>query len=157
MRLVDNDLRSNFNNLLGNPSAGLQGYDQPGSGGFPPEIAVMHAQSHDSDFAARRELQHAFYFTRAGLPLVYTDGNYQAETLSQSGGAFPRHANTAFLGQFGDTRLPNLARIHQNFARGYQQGALGDHPDLVAYERLDKRQNPGHERRRRGHRAGHDQ
>ena len=94
MRLVDNDLRSNFNNLLGNPSSGLNGYDQPGSGGFGPTIAVTHAQSHDSDYAARRELQHAFYFTRAGLPLVYTDGNYQAETLSQSGGAFPRHANT---------------------------------------------------------------
>lgn len=138
MRLVDNDLRSNFNNLLGNPSSGLQGYDQPGSGGFDPNIAVMHAQSHDSDYAARRELQHAFYFTRAGLPLVYTDGNYQAETLSQSGGAFPRHANTAFLGQFGDNRLPNLMRLHQNFARGYQKGAWSS-ADFVAYERIDTR------------------
>lgn len=138
MRLVDNDLRSNFNNLLGNPSSGLQGYDQPGSGGFDPNIAVMHAQSHDSDFAARRELQHAFYFTRAGLPLVYTDGNYQAETLSQSGGAFPRHANTSFLGQFGDNRLPNLMQLHQNFARGFQKGAWSS-SDLVAYERIDRR------------------
>lgn len=138
MRLVDNDLRSNLNNLLGNPSSGLNGYDQPGSGGFAPGTAVMHAQSHDSDYAARRELQHALYFTRAGLPLVYTDGNYQAETLSQSGGAFPRHANTAFLGQFGDNRLPNLMQLHQNFARGEQKGAWSS-PDLVAYERIDKR------------------
>jgi glycosidase len=138
MRLVDNDLRSNFNNLLENPSTGLQGYDQPGSGGFGPGIAVTHAQSHDSDYAARRELQHAFYFTRAGLPLVYTDGNYQAETLSQSGGAFPRHANTAFLGQFGDNRLPNLMHLHQNFARGGQKGAWSS-ADLVAYERIDRR------------------
>jgi hypothetical protein len=154
MRLVDNDLRSNFNNLLGNPFAGIQGYGEPGSGGFPPEIAVTHAQSHDSDYAARRELQHAFYFTRAGLPLVYTDGNYQAETLSQSGGAFPRHANTAFLGQFGDNRLPNLMHIHQNFARGFQVAARSssfnsnpqandffplNSPDLVAYDRVDLR------------------
>jgi hypothetical protein len=152
MRLVDNDLRSNFNNLLGNPSAGLQGYGEPGSGGFDPAISVMHAQSHDSDFAARRELQHAFYFTRAGLPLVYTDGNYQAETLSQSGGAFPRHANTAFLGQFGDNRLPNLMQLHQNFARGFQVAARSasfnpgandfytlNSPDLVAYDRVDLR------------------
>ncbi len=138
MRLVDNDLRSNFNNLLGNPSAGLNGFDAPGSGGFDPAVAVMHAQSHDSDYAARRELQHAFYFTRAGLPLVYTDGNYQAETLSQSGGAFPRHANTAFLGQFGDSRLPNLMQIHQNFARGSQKGAWSS-SDLIAYERIDRR------------------
>ncbi len=138
MRLIDNDLRSNFNNLLGNPSAGLQGYDQPGSGGFGPDVAVMHAQSHDNDFAARRELQHAFYFTRAGIPLVYTDGNYQAETLSQSGGAFPRHANTAFLGQFGDNRLPNLMQLHQNLARGFQKGAWSN-ADFVAYERIDLR------------------
>ena len=138
MRLVDNDLRSNLNNLLGNPSAGLTGYDAPGSGGFDPGVAVMHAQSHDSDYAARRELQHAFYFTRAGLPLVYTDGNYQAETLSQSGGAFPRHANTSFLGQFGDNRLPNLMQLHQNFARGSQKGAWSN-ADFVAYERIDRR------------------
>ncbi len=141
MRLVDNDLRSNFNNLLGNPSSGLQGYDQPGSGGFSPGVAVMHAQSHDNDYAARRELQHAFYFTREGLGLVYTDGNYHAETLGESGGAFPRHANTSFLGQWGDPRLPNVARFHRDFARGYQQGAWGSSPDLVAYERIDKRVN----------------
>ena len=152
MRLVDNDLRSNLNNLLGNPYSGIQGYGEPGSGGFDPAVSVMHAQSHDSDYAARRELQHALYFTRAGLPLVYTDGNYQAETLSQSGGAFPRHANTSFLGQFGDNRLPNLMQLHQNFARGSQiaarsgsyNGAAGDFytlnsPDLVAYDRVDLR------------------
>ncbi|MEM1083276.1 MAG: alpha-amylase family glycosyl hydrolase [Verrucomicrobiota bacterium] len=143
MRLIDNDLRSNFNNLLGNPGAGLQGFDQPGSGGFSDPVAVMHAQSHDNDFAARRELQHAFYFTRAGMGLVYTDGNYHAETLGESGGAFPRHANTSFLGQWGDERLTNLARFHHDFARGYQQGAKGDDPDFVAYERIDKRINGG--------------
>ena len=100
----------------------------------------------------RRELQHAIYFTRAGLPLVYTDGNYQAETLSQSGGAFPRHANTSFLGQFGDNRLPNLMQLHQNFARGFQIAARSssynpsandfytlNSPDLVAYDRVDLR------------------
>jgi glycosidase len=139
MRLVDNDLRSNFNNLLGNPSSGLNGYDQPGSGGFAPGVAVTHAQSHDNDYAARRELQHAFYFTRAGLPLVYTDGNHHAETLGASGGAFPRHANTAFLGQFADPRIPNLTWIHQHFARGYQQPRWSD-ADFVAYERIDKRE-----------------
>lgn len=141
MRLVDNDLRSNFNNLLGNPSSGLNGYDQPGYGGFSAATTVMHAQSHDNDYAARRELQHAFYFTREGMGLVYTDGNYHAETLGESGGAFPRHANTAFLGQWGDQRIPNLARFHQNFIRGYQKGAYGGSADFVAYERIDKRVN----------------
>ena len=140
MRLVDNELRNEFNNRLGNPSSGLDGFDQPGWGGFSGNVSVMHAQSHDNSFASRRELQHAFYFTRTGLPLVYTDGNYQAETLSQSGGAFPRHANTNFLGQYNDPRLPNLAYIHQHFARGYQTGRWSD-SDFVAYERVDKREN----------------
>ena len=139
MRLVDNPLRSELNNRLGNPWTGLQGLEQPGSYGFAPAIAVTHAQSHDSDYAARRELQHALYFTRAGIGLIYTDGNYQAETLGESGGAFPRHANTSFLGQWGDNRVPNLLKIHDNFARGYQRGVWSD-GDLVAYERIDWRE-----------------
>ena len=141
MRLIDNDLRNNLNRTLGNPSASLAGYDQPGAGGVGPNVSVMHAQSHDNDYAARRELQHALYFTRDGLPLVYTDGNYHAGTLEGSGGAFPRHSNTAFLGQFGDTRLPNLAYVHQHFARGSQRPRWSDN-DFLAYERIDKRENP---------------
>jgi glycosidase len=140
MRLVDNDLRSNLNNLLGNPSAGLQNYQYAGHGGFSDSVTVMHAQSHDSDYAARRELQHAIYFTRAGIGLIYTDGNYHAETLGESGGAFPRHSNTSFLGQWGDSRIPNLLKIHQDFARGWQKGREGT-SDLITYERIDKREN----------------
>lgn len=140
MRLVDNDLRNELNNKLGNPSNGLNGFDQPGAGGFPPGLGVTHAQSHDNDFAARRELQHAYYFTRAGLPLIYTDGNNHAGILGASGGAFPRIANTNFLGQYGDGRVPNLLYIHNQFARGYQVGRFSD-GDFVAYERIDKREN----------------
>lgn len=142
MRLVDNDLRSNLNNVLGNPSSGLAGYQNPGHGGFSDSVTVMHAQSHDNDYAARRELQHAIYFTRAGIGLVYTDGNYHAETLGESGGAFPRHANTSFLGQWGDSRIPNLLKIHQDFARGYQKAQSGG-ADVITYERIDKRENGG--------------
>lgn len=142
MRLVDNPLRQQFNDRLGSPFNGLNGFDNPGAGGFSPETTVMHAQSHDSDYAARRELQHAMYFTRAGLGLLYTDGNYQAETLGESGGAFPRHSNTSFLGQWDDPRVPNLLYIHQQFARGYQQGRYSD-ADVVIYERVDKRSDGG--------------
>lgn len=142
MRLVDNDLRSNLNNVLGSPWNSLAGYQNAGYGGFGPDVTVMHAQSHDNDYAARRELQHAIYFTRAGLGLVYSDGNYHAETLGESGGAFPRHANTAFLGQWGDSRIPNLLKIHQDFARGYQKGQFGT-ADVISYERIDKRESGG--------------
>ncbi len=142
MRLVDNPLRNELNSLLGNPSSGLQGYDQPGAGGFAPGLGVTHAQSHDSDYAARRELQHGYYFTRAGVPLIYTDGNNKAGLLEGSGGAFPRHANTNFLGQYGDNKIPNVVYLHNHFARGYQIGRWSD-ADFVAYERLDKRENGG--------------
>lgn len=142
MRLVDNPLRQEFNDRLGSPFNGLNGFDRPGWGGFAPSASVMHAQSHDNDFAARRELQHAMYFTREGIGLLYTDGNYQAETLGESGGAFPRHSNTSFLGQWNDPRVPNLLYIHDQFVRGYQRGVWSD-GDLVAYERIDKRLDGG--------------
>lgn len=140
MRLVDNPLRTEFNSRLGSPWNGLNGFDNAGAGGFDPSLTVMHAQSHDNDYASRRELQHAMYFTRAGLGLLYTDGNYQAETLGESGGAFPRHANTSFLGQWDDARVPNILYIHEQFARGYQLGKYSD-GDVVIYERMDKREN----------------
>lgn len=145
MRLVDNELRSKLNGVLGSPWGTLAGLDSAGGGGFAPSLGVMHATSHDSDYAAMRQLQHAMYYTREGLGLVYTDGNYQAETLGESGGAFPRHANTAFLGQFSDPRIPNLLKIHQDFARGFQQGLYSD-ADFLAYERRDNRNPDGSKR-----------
>ncbi|MDX6766432.1 MAG: alpha-amylase family glycosyl hydrolase [Candidatus Methylacidiphilales bacterium] len=142
MRLVDNDLRSKLNGVLGSPWGTLLGLDSAGGGGFSPSLGVMHANSHDSDYSAMRQLQHAMYYTREGLGLVYTDGYHQAETLGESGGAFPRHANTAFLGQFADPRIPNLLKIHQDFSRGFQVGRWGDN-DFLAYERRDNRNPDG--------------
>lgn len=142
MRLVDNDLRSKLNGVLGSPWGTLSGLDSPGAGGFPASLGITHANSHDSDYSAMRHLQHALYYTREGVGLVYTDGYYKAETLGESGGAFPRHANTAFLGQFGDPRIPNLLWIHEKFARGLQQGLWGDN-DYLAYERRDNRTRTG--------------
>ena len=139
MRLVDNPLRNELNSRLGSMWNGLSGFDASGYGGFSAETGVMHAQSHDNDYAACKELQHAFYFLRAGLGLLYTDGNHHAETLGESGGAFPRWANTAFLGQWGDGRVPNLLYCNEQFGRGYQRGVWSD-DDYVAWERLDWRQ-----------------
>lgn len=141
MRLKDAPLRDLLNGILGAPWGTLAGLDQPGGGSvFGAGQGVQFAHSHDSDYSSARELQYAFYMTRAGLPNVYSDGNFQSETLAQSGGAFPRHANTAFLGQFGDQRLPNLVYIHNHFARGNQVGVWADN-DYLAYHRIDKREN----------------
>ena len=142
MRLVDNDLRSLLNNRLGNPGASLAGLDQPGAGGFATSLGVTHANSHDSDYAAQKEWQHAYYMTREGMGLIYSDGYNKAETLGESGGAFPRHANTAYLGQFGDPRIPNILKLHNDFARGLQQGRWAD-GDYLAFERRDNRNPDG--------------
>ncbi|MFZ4779365.1 MAG: alpha-amylase family glycosyl hydrolase, partial [Terrimicrobiaceae bacterium] len=45
MRLVDNELRSQLNNRLGNPGSGLTGFDGSGAGGFPQGMGVTHANS----------------------------------------------------------------------------------------------------------------
>ena len=142
MRLVDNDLRSKLNGTLGNASATLSGLDASGAGGFAASLGVTHANSHDSDYAAQKEWQHAYYMAREGMGLIYSDGYNKAETLGESGGAFPRHANTAYLGQFGDPRIPNILKLHNDFARGLQQGRWAD-GDYLAFERRDNRNPDG--------------
>ena len=60
MRLVDNVLRNNLNDKLGNPSNGLGGLISRALAALRQASGSTHAQSHDNDYAARRELQHAF-------------------------------------------------------------------------------------------------
>ncbi len=143
MRLLDAPLHREMNSRLGNPSASLAGLDQPGWSGnlaFSDSTGVAFAQSHDDDSAYRRELQHAYYLTRRGIANIYTDGYRKAGTLGESGGAFPRHANNPFLGQFGDPKLPHLLELREAFGRGAQIPRWSD-SDVVAYERRDKSEN----------------
>jgi glycosidase len=137
MRLLDNPLRNYLNNVLGNPSATLSGLDQRDSGGFSAAVRVMHAQSHDNDFAAHRELQNAYYFLREGVPLIYSDG--YVKSPSNGGTPFPRHANAPYLGEFGDPKMPDLAYLHHQLARGGTRPRWSDN-DIVAFERYDYRE-----------------
>jgi glycosidase len=136
MRLLDNPLRNHLNNVLGNPGASLSGLDQRDGGGFSAGVRVMHAQSHDNDFAARRELHNAYYFLREGVPLIYSDGYEEAS----GDPPFPRHANAPFLGQFGDNKMPDLAWLHHQLARGGTRPRWSD-SDIVAFERYDYRES----------------
>ncbi|HEU0008386.1 MAG TPA: alpha-amylase family glycosyl hydrolase [Verrucomicrobiae bacterium] len=137
MRLLDNPLRNNLNNILGNPAASLAGYEQRDAGGFSAGVRVMHAQSHDNDFVVHRELHNAYYFLREGIPLIYSDGYNEAD----GNPPFPRHANAPYLGQFGDNKMPDLAYLHHQLARGGTRPRWGD-SDVVAFERYDYR-DPG--------------
>lgn len=138
MRLLDAPLSGTLNNILGNPGASLAGLDQRDSGGFSAANRVMYAQSHDNGYANHRELQLAYMFTREGIPLVYSDG------YNQSGAPdyFPRVADAPYLGQFGDNKMPDLAWLHHQVARGGTRGRWSD-ADIVAFERYDYRESGG--------------
>jgi hypothetical protein len=141
MRLLDAKTHSTLNSLtwLDNLSP-LETSEYIEHTQFGKALGVYYAKSHDDDVAFNEHLHYAINLTREGLPNIYTDGNRQAPTLGDSGGAFPRHANTRPFGQFGDTRVPNLVHLHNSFARGWQIGRWGD-SQVLAYERRDKREN----------------
>ena len=133
MRLVDDRLRNELNSRLGRNQ--LEGFDNEYAGSeLGPDCGVMHAQSHDNDYVDRKPLHHAIYFMRRGLGLVYSDGNNHAATLSGSGGAFPRWAQTDFLGQWGQRQIPTLLHAHENFAR-YGQWGKWSQGNFVAWQR----------------------
>ncbi len=142
MRLLDNNLQSTLINEL--PTGPLNGLDQPGGGGISggSGISVGYAQSADNGFMPKIWLAHAFLLTRAGLPLIYSDGNHHAGVLGQISKPFPSNADTNFLGQFGDGRIPNMLNVHNQFSRGNQIPKWSDNA-VVAYERQDNRENTG--------------
>jgi hypothetical protein len=140
MRLLDARLHSTLNANLANEWGSIADYQWEGGGGFGYNMGVTYAKSHDDNIAYNEHLHYALALSRRGFPDIYTDGNRQAETLGESGGAFPRHANTAYLGQWGDNRIPNLVHIHNQFSRGWQYARYGD-ANVAAFDRIDKREN----------------
>jgi hypothetical protein len=148
MRIDDNQFYSRmFQAVCGGCTGanGLWGLDQPGAYSFGGVgTSLMHVGSHDyNDISVfDRTSAHATLLTRAGLPSVYTDGYNQEQTIQPNGKYFPAIGNNAFLGQFGDSHLPNLLYINQLFGRGDQVPKWAD-SDYLAYERRDKRENGG--------------
>ncbi|MBR6022546.1 MAG: hypothetical protein IK066_09045 [Kiritimatiellae bacterium] len=133
MRLVDDRLRNELNWRFS--ANQLEGFDNDGAGSeLGSACGVMHAQSHDNDYVDRKPLHHAMYFMRRGLGLVYSDGNNHAATLTGSGGAFPRWAQTDFLGQWHQKQIPTLLHAHENFAR-YDQIPKWSSGNYIAFQR----------------------
>ena len=133
MRLVDDRLRNELNWRFS--ANQLEGFDNDGAGSdLGSACGVMHAQSHDNDYVDRKPLHHAYYFMHKGLGLVYSDGNNHAATLTGSGGAFPRWAQTDFLGQWHQRQIPTLLHAHENFAR-YDQLGKWSQGNFIAWQR----------------------
>jgi len=142
MRIADNDL---LNSLPGAVSGwgSLAGNDQPGVYTYGVNEAVMFTGSHDFNFMSvyDRPSANALLFTRAGLPIIYTDGYNETQYPDSAGKFFPQHGDNAFLGQYDDPNLLNLLYINQLFARGEQKPKWSD-DSYVAYERWDERESP---------------
>jgi hypothetical protein len=142
MRLVNSPYHYQFNNIFGNPSASLSGLDQrdyePYPGAFPGQYSVLFAQSHDDSVAIRRELHNAYNFLREGLPSIYSDG-YNESVPPPNEPPFPRIADAPYLGQFGDNKMPDVAYLHHQLARGETRSRWSD-ADIVAFERSDDRE-----------------
>ena len=135
MRLLGSPLHFYLNNVLG--SGSLSGLEQrdPSATPFSPINSVLFAQSHDDGTANRRELQNAYNFFHEGIPAIYSDG------YNQSGAPdyFPRVANAPYLGEFGDNKMPEVAYLHHQLARGGTRPRWGD-ADICAFERYDYRE-----------------
>ncbi len=140
MRLLDNDLSGTLSGDL--PFGPLTGLDQPGGGGLPEgqNCTVAYVQSADYGYAAKQQLQYAFVLTRAGLPVIYTDGFNYAPILGSDGKAFPANSYNDFLGQYSDPSLTSMLYVHDQFSRGNQIPKWSD-SSVVAFERQDKREN----------------
>jgi hypothetical protein len=139
MRLLNTPYHYQFNNIFGNPSATLSGLDQrdyrPYGSAFTGPQSVLFAQSHDDGTAIRRELHNAYNFFREGLPSIYSDGYNQSSAPDY----FPRVASAPYLGQFGDNKMPDVAYLHHQLARGGTRSRWSD-ADIVAFERYDYRE-----------------
>ena len=142
MRLEDINLHNNINNILGNPNGNsLSGYDGRDAGGFSSFDREMFVGTHDPGvvFTAQRAVLMAYFFMREGLPSLYSDGYYESANCAQCGGAFPAIAYAPFLGEFGDNKMPEVAYLHNQEARG---GTIPRWSDqyTVAFERYDYRE-----------------
>ncbi len=140
MRIANNDLYNSLTYAVAGYGS-LSGYDAAGYGTEGVNEAVMYSGSHDFNYISTydRPSAHALLLTRAGLPIVYTDGYNEALYPGSSGKYFPQHGDNPFLGQFGDNHLLNLLYINQLFARGEQNPKWSD-DSYVAYERRDWRE-----------------
>ncbi len=135
MRIAMDGVLNGIKENIGNS---LSGMDQPGWGSLGVDVGMMYVMSHDNNYLwdGHYSSAHALILTRAGIPIVYTDGMHHSGPPDW----FPKWSTVPFLGEWGQTYILNELNINRNFARGGQYGLWGD-GDLCVYERRDYREN----------------
>jgi hypothetical protein len=137
MRIASDDFLNRIGGFSGIGNS-LGDFDQPGFGTFGVDTGMMYCMSHDNTSAdgSVRPSAHKYMLTRAGIPIVYTDGYNQSEGPDY----FPKPSGVPFLGQFGANWVTGPLKVRQDFVRGDQIPKWQD-TDFVAYEMRDKREN----------------
>jgi glycosidase len=143
MRLQNQPLYSQMNNAFngGSSVAGMDGRDYfpnylncDGTGNFSAAQGVNFSLDQDYGYYANLGLENAYLFMREGLPMTYSDG-YNHNPV----GGTPVVSYANYLGQFGDTTMPDTMYLHNQLARGGTWPRWSDQ-NIVAFERYDYRE-----------------
>jgi glycosidase len=138
MRIANDDFVNNVGGFNGIGS-NMTGFDSPGVFTFGVSGGVMYCLSHDNNYmaASERPAAHQYMLTRAGVPIVYTDG------YNVSGGPdyFPKPSYTPFLGQYGQTFITGTLPVRRDFMRG-DQWPRWSSQNFCAWEFRDYSENP---------------
>jgi len=146
MRLQNQPLYSQMNNAFngGSSVVGMDGRDYApsylncdGTGNYSAAQGVNFPMNQDYGYNANLELEDAYLFMREGLPMVYSDGYNH----NFSGGT-PVVSYANYLGEFGDTTMPDTMYVHNQLARGGTWSRWSDQ-NIIAFERYDYREGNG--------------
>ncbi len=139
MRMANDDFVNNVGGFNGIGSS-MVGYDNPGLFTFGVGGGVMYCLSHDNNYMSGSERQgaHQYMLSRAGIPIVYTDG------YNISGGPdyFPKPAYIPFLGQYGQSYITGTLPVRRDFIRGDQWG-LWSSQNVCGWDFRDFSENTG--------------
>ena len=139
MRIANDNFVNNVGGFAGIGSS-MTGYDAPGLYTFGVDGGVMYCLSHDNNYMAgsERPAAHQYMLTRAGVPIVYTDGY----NISGAPDYFPKPAYIPFLGQYGQTYITGALPLRRDFIRG-DQIARWSTQNYCAWEFRDFSENAG--------------
>ncbi|MEO7318770.1 MAG: hypothetical protein ABIZ56_07255, partial [Chthoniobacteraceae bacterium] len=139
MRIANDDFANNVGGISGIGNS-LANYDQAGRFTFGVDGGVMYCLSHDNNYMAGSERPHAhkYMLTRAGVPIVYTDGY----NISGAPDYFPKPSYVPFLGQYGQNYITGTLPVRRDFMRG-DQAPRWQEPNFCAWEFRDKSENIG--------------
>ena len=143
MRLENQPLYTQLNNAFGGGSsvAGMDSRDYypnwsncDGTGNYSAVQGVNFTMDQDYGYNVNLGLEDAYNFMHEGLPMVYSDGYNH-----NFAGGTPVVSYANYLGEFGDTTMPDTMYMHNNLARGGTWSHWSDY-NVVCFERYDYRE-----------------